>query len=112
MPKVKTHRGAAKRFKVTGSGKITRRKAFRAHPLEKKPSKRTRRARKGEFRRLWIVRINAACRQHDISYSRFMAGLRTASVDVDRKMLADLAVTEPDAFATLVATAKEALAAA
>src|SRR5437667_12336810 len=71
---------------------------------------RDRRARKGEFRRLWIVRINAACRQHDISYSRFMAGLRTASVDVDRKMLADLAVTEPDAFAALVATAKEALA--
>jgi large subunit ribosomal protein L20 len=71
---------------------------------------RDRRARKGEFRRLWIVRINAGCRQHDLSYSRFMAGLRAASVDIDRKVLADLAVTEPDAFAALVATAREALA--
>jgi large subunit ribosomal protein L20 len=73
---------------------------------------RDRRARKGQFRRLWIVRINAACRQNDISYSRFMAGLRAAQVDVDRKVLADLAVTDPDTFATLVATAREALAAA
>ena len=73
---------------------------------------RDRRARKGQFRRLWIVRINAACRQNDISYSRFMAGLRTAGVEVDRKVLADLAVTDPAAFAALVATAREALAAA
>src|SRR5438309_12062459 len=73
---------------------------------------RDRRARKGQFRRLWIVRINAACRAHDISYSRFMAGLRTAGVEVDRKVLADLAVTDPAAFAALVATAREALAAA
>ena len=154
MPKMKTHRGAAKRFKVTGTGKILRRKAFRAHLLEKKSSRRTRRlgrvaevtggdkqarralaregvatwhassvpstarstaarsskrrkgytgarsrhfrkaneqvmhslryayrdrrARKGEFRRLWIVRINAACREHDIAYSRFIAGLKAA----------------------------------
>src|SRR3989442_9060918 len=73
---------------------------------------RDRRARKGQFRRLWIVRINAACRQNDISYSRFMAGLRTAEVEVDRKVLADLAVTDPTAFAALVATAREALPAA
>jgi large subunit ribosomal protein L20 len=73
---------------------------------------RDRRARKGQFRRLWIVRINAACRQHDISYSRFMAGLKAARVDVDRKMLADLAVTDPDTFAALVTTAREALTAA
>src|SRR6185503_20313896 len=53
--------------------------------------------RKGEFRRLWIVRINAACRQHDISYSRFIAGLKAAEVDIDRKILADLAVREPAA---------------
>ena len=71
-----------------------------------------RRARKGQFRRLWIVRINAACRQNDISYSRFMAGLREANVEVDRKVLADLAVTDPATFAALVATAREALAAA
>ena len=73
---------------------------------------RDRRARKGEFRRLWIVRINAACRLHDISYSRFIAGLKAAEVDVDRKILADLAVREPETFGALVATAREALNAA
>ena len=73
---------------------------------------RDRRARKGEFRRLWIVRINAACREHDMSYSRFMAGLKAAEVDVDRKMLADLAVREPAAFSALVETARGALDAA
>ncbi|MDZ4827210.1 MAG: 50S ribosomal protein L20 [Actinomycetota bacterium] len=73
---------------------------------------RDRRARKGEFRKLWIVRINAACRQHDMSYSQFIAGLKAAAVEVDRKILADLAVREPAAFATLVETAREALNAA
>src|SRR5262245_26091425 len=67
---------------------------------------RDRRARKGEFRKLWIQRINAACRQNDISYSRFIAGLREAGIEVDRKILADLAVTDPTAFATLVAKVK------
>lgn len=73
---------------------------------------RDRRARKGEFRRLWIVRINAACRENEISYSRFIAGLKAAEVDVDRKVLADLAVREPGAFSALVQTAREALSAA
>ncbi|MGH9035485.1 MAG: 50S ribosomal protein L20 [Acidimicrobiia bacterium] len=73
---------------------------------------RDRRARKGQFRRLWIVRINAACRANDISYSRFMAGLRQAGVEVDRKVLADLAVSEPATFSSLVATSREALTAA
>jgi large subunit ribosomal protein L20 len=73
---------------------------------------RDRRARKGEFRKLWIVRINAACREHEISYSRFIAGLKAASIDVDRKILADLAVREPEAFAALVTTARGALEAA
>ena len=73
---------------------------------------RDRRARKGEFRRLWIVRINAACREHEISYSRFIAGLKAAEVEVDRKVLADLAVREPAAFASLVETARSALDAA
>ena len=73
---------------------------------------RDRRARKGEFRRLWIVRINAACREHDMSYSRFMAGLKAAQVEVDRKILADLAVRDDAAFAVLVSTAREALEAA
>jgi large subunit ribosomal protein L20 len=63
---------------------------------------RDRRARKGEFRRLWIQRINAAARQHGVSYSRFIAGLRLAEIDVDRKVLADLAVRDPAAFGGLV----------
>ncbi|HEY2812081.1 MAG TPA: 50S ribosomal protein L20 [Acidimicrobiales bacterium] len=67
---------------------------------------RDRRARKGEFRKLWIQRINAACRQNDISYSRFIAGLREAGIEIDRKILADLAVTDPAAFAGLVAKVK------
>src|SRR5919109_5597098 len=70
---------------------------------------RDRRARKGEFRRLWIVRINAACREHGIAYSRFIAGLKAAEIDLDRKMLADLAVREPAAFGELVHAAKSAL---
>src|SRR6186997_482224 len=63
---------------------------------------RDRRARKGDFRSLWIQRINAACRENGTSYSRFIAGLRLAEVDVDRKVLADLAVREPAAFTSLV----------
>ena len=70
---------------------------------------RDRRARKGEFRKLWIQRINAACRQNDISYSRFIAGLREAGIEVDRKHLADLAVTDDAAFGALVAAADAAL---
>ena len=63
---------------------------------------RDRRARKGEFRRLWIQRINAGCREHDLSYSRFIAGLTSAGVAVDRRILADLAVSDPVAFGRLV----------
>jgi large subunit ribosomal protein L20 len=66
---------------------------------------RDRRDRKGDFRQLWIQRINAAARVHGMSYSRFVAGLRAAQVDVDRKMLADLAVNDPAAFAALVKVA-------
>src|SRR4051794_7736766 len=67
---------------------------------------RDRRARKGDFRQLWIQRINAAAREHGMSYSRFIAGLRQAEVEVDRKVLADLAVREPAAFAALVKVAQ------
>ena len=70
---------------------------------------RDRRAKKGEFRRLWVQRINAACRLNDISYSRFIAGLNAAGIEVDRKILADLAVTDAAAFTKLVAAAKAAL---
>ncbi len=73
---------------------------------------RDRRARKGEMRRLWIQRINAGARQHGTTYSRLVAGLRVAGVDVDRKHLADLAVSDPATFAALCARAEEAAAAA
>jgi len=66
---------------------------------------RDRRARKGQFRRLWIQRINAACRQNGTTYSSFIAGLKTAGVQVDRKVLAELAVSDPSAFSHLVEVA-------
>src|SRR5438876_10660403 len=71
-----------------------------------------RRTKKRDFRRLWIIRINAAARQHDMSYSQFIAGLKRAGVDLDRKTLADIAATDPAAFAALVATARAAAPAA
>ncbi len=70
---------------------------------------RDRRARKGEFRRLWVQRINAGCRANDFSYSRFIAGLNAAGVEMDRKMLADLAVRDEAAFTKLVQVARDAL---
>jgi large subunit ribosomal protein L20 len=72
---------------------------------------RDRRARKGEFRRLWIQRINAACRQNGTSYSKFINGLKNAGIEVDRKILAELAVSDPAAFSALVKQADEAEAA-
>ncbi len=73
---------------------------------------RDRRARKGEFRKLWIQRINAACRANGISYSRFINGLHVAGVEVDRKILADMAATDGAAFSALVKVASEAREAA
>lgn len=72
-------------------------------------SYRDRRARKGDFRRLWITRINAAARANGMTYNRFMQGLKAAEIDVDRKVLADLAVTDEAAFTALVKSAREAL---
>jgi large subunit ribosomal protein L20 len=68
---------------------------------------RDRRAKKGEFRKLWIQRINAACRENNISYSRFINGLHNAGIEVDRKILADLAVTDIAAFGKLADVARE-----
>ncbi len=73
---------------------------------------RDRRARKGDFRQLWIQRINAGARQNGMSYSRLITGLKRAEVEVDRKVLADLAVTDPTAFAALVEVARAAADAA
>lgn len=69
---------------------------------------RDRRDRKGQFRALWITRINAAVRPHGMSYSRFINGLKVAGVEVDRKVLADLAVRDPGAFGALVERARSA----
>jgi large subunit ribosomal protein L20 len=70
---------------------------------------RDRRRKKGDFRRLWITRINAAARLHDLSYNRLMNGLRRAGVEINRKVLADLAVRDPGAFEQLAEVAKKAL---
>jgi large subunit ribosomal protein L20 len=70
-------------------------------------SYRDRRAKKGEFRKLWIQRINAAARANGMTYNRFIQGLRGAGVEVDRKIMADLAVNDPGAFASLVELAKD-----
>src|SRR4029079_7330435 len=190
MPKMKSHRGAGKRFSVTGSGKVKRQKAFKSHILTKKTSKRKRRLRqegviatrgeeknikrllqaegerqmrrvrsnvvrlkrkkqvmkaargafgarsklwkaakenvergwkyayrdrknkKRDFRRLWIVRINAGARQHDMSYSVFMNGLKQAGIEIDRKVLSDLAINDAAAFGALAEKARAALNAA
>lgn len=73
-----------------------------------KYSYRDRRQRKRDFRKLWITRINAACRMNDISYSKFINGLNKAGVAINRKMLSELAINDPNAFAELVKIAKEA----
>ena len=70
---------------------------------------RDRRRKKGDFRRLWITRINAAARLHDVTYNRLMNGLRKAGVEINRKVLADLAVRDPAAFGQLAEVAKKAL---
>jgi len=70
---------------------------------------RDRKHKKREFRKLWIIRINAAARLNDISYSRFMHGLKLANIELDRKILADMAMNEPSAFANIAEVAKSAL---
>lgn len=120
MPRVKrgTHRRASrKKTLALASGYfLTKSKLYRSAQEAVEKALRYgyigRKHKKRDFRSLWIVRINAACREQGISYSRFMAGLKAAEVDVDRKILADLAVREPAAFSALVDTAREALDAA
>ncbi|MDQ4094749.1 MAG: 50S ribosomal protein L20 [Actinomycetota bacterium] len=117
MPRVK--RGVAarkKRKKVLDQAKgyySSRGKHFKAAHEQVMHSGnyayRDRRARKGDFRRLWIIRINAAARDNGLSYSRFISGLREAEIEVDRKVLADLAVTDPAAFSALADAARSSL---
>ena len=71
---------------------------------------RDRKVKKRTFRRLWIMRINAAAREHDLSYNQFVAGCKAAEIELDRKVLADLAVSDPAAFGEIAAQAKAALA--
>jgi large subunit ribosomal protein L20 len=73
---------------------------------------RDRRNRKREFRALWIQRINAAAREHGLTYSQFMHGIKLAGLDLDRKVLSDIAIREPEAFQAIAATAQSALSAA
>lgn len=119
MPRVKRgpKRAAARKrvLKQTEGFFLTKSKLYRAaqEALEKalKYAYTGRRLKKRDFRSLWITRINAACRNHDISYSKFMGGLKAAGVDLNRKMLSELAIADDEAFGSLVGTAKQALAA-
>ena len=115
MPRVRTgvtaHRRHKKILKLAKGYKGSKSKQFKkANETVMKAlyyARRDRRAKKGVFRRLWIARINAAARANGISYSRLIAGLTKAGVEVNRKMLADLAVNDANAFAQMVAVAKE-----
>jgi large subunit ribosomal protein L20 len=117
MPRVKTgvvrrkrHKKVLKAARGFYSG---RRKHFRKAKEQLEHSLvyayRDRRQKKRDIRQLWIVRINAACRLNDINYSRFMNGLKLANIELDRKILADLAMNAPEQFAALTTKAKEAL---
>ena len=115
MPRVRTgvtaHKRHKKILKLAKGYKGSKSKQFKkANETVMKAlyyARRDRRAKKGVFRRLWIARINAAARANGISYSRLIAGLAKAGVEVNRKMLADLAVNDANAFAQMVAVAKE-----
>ena len=117
MPRVKVgvtaHRRHKKILKLAKGYKGTKSKQFKtANETVMKAlyyARAARRAKKGGFRRLWIARINAAARVNGLSYSRLICGLTKAGVEVNRKMLADLAVSDEKAFAQLVAVAKENL---
>ena len=117
MPRVKSgvtaHKRHKKILKLAKGYRGARSKQFKkANELVMKAlyyARRDRRAKKGEFRRLWIARINAAARINGISYSRLVCGLTKAGVEVNREMLADLAVSDMNAFAELVKVAKEQL---
>ena len=93
-----------------GARRKTYRSAKQAVIKAAQYSYRDRRQRKRQFRRLWITRINAAARQHGLSYSRFMDGLNKAEIEIDRKVLADLAVHDSAAFGALAEKAKASLA--
>ncbi len=114
MPRVKTGNVRRKRRKrilkhskgYRGGRNNLRRTAMEAVEKGWNHAYAHRRARKRDFRKLWIMRINAAARLHGLTYSRFMHALKTAGIELDRKVLADIAVNDPDGFAQLVAQVK------
>lgn len=107
---IATHRRHKKLLSLTKGHRATKHSLFRrAHESMLKSLSYAyfhRRERKGDMRRLWTLRINAASRAHGLKYSQFMNGLRNSGVEVNRKILADMAVREPEAFANLVTLAK------
>ncbi len=117
MPRVRSNVARLKRknkiMKAAKGARGGRRKLYKSakETVERgwRYAYRDRRQRKRKFRRLWIVRINAAARVHELSYNRFIAGLKNAGVAVNRKMLADLAVRDPAAFGELAEVAKSNL---
>jgi large subunit ribosomal protein L20 len=117
MPRVKTgvvrRRRHKKVLKLARGFYSGRRKHFRKAKEQLEHSLvyayRDRKQKKREFRKLWIIRINAACRLNDINYSRFMNGLKKAGIELDRKILADMAMNDAAAFSAVVAQAKAAL---
>jgi large subunit ribosomal protein L20 len=106
------HRKVIKAAKgARGRSKNTFRAAIQRVEKNLQYAYRDRRTRKREFRRLWIQRINAGARQHGMNYAQFINGLKKAEIDLDRKILSDLAIREPAAFQSLVVQAQAALAA-
>jgi large subunit ribosomal protein L20 len=114
LPRIKrgitSHRRHKKVLALTKGHRATKHSLFkRAHESMLKAlsyAYRHRRERKGDMRRVWILRVSAASRSQGLTYSQFMAGLKKAGVEINRKMLADMAVREPEAFANLVTLAK------
>ena len=114
MPRVKrgmtAHRRHKKVLALTKGHRATKHSLYRrAHESMLKSLSYAyfhRRERKGDMRRLWILRVSAASRAHGLNYSRFMDGLKKSGIEINRKMLADMAVREPEAFANLVTVAK------
>ena len=107
-----THRRHKKVLELTKGHRAARHKLYRTahesmlHALDY--SYRHRRERKGDFRKLWIARVNAATRARGLTYSQFIAGLKKSNVEINRKMLAEIAIKDPEGFATLVSSVTEA----
>ena len=120
MPRVKRgNKRVQRRKKILGLAKGYRLTKSKLHRSAKESvdralrfSYRDRRTKKRDFRSLWIIRVGAAARLNNISYSKFMSGLKKASVALDRRVLAEIAIKDPETFAQLTETAKAALAAA